>query len=150
MARDFLNSLPETPSAGHFVRTSLEILQVECPSAYDRLCQQLAGQNVRLEIEGEPIDLLFQDDQVNVVAPSDNLTPDTHLQTSWQTILDLADGKMGLDQAVLSDAVAIMGEVAMVAQFYEGLHVYLSGAVRCPSFPLLLDHFRRVYELSKA
>jgi hypothetical protein len=149
MARDFLNSLPDTPSAGQFVKTSLAILQVECPPAYERLCQQLSGQNARLQIGGEPIDLIFRDDQVSVVAPSDDLTPDTHLETSWQTVLDLADARMSLDQAVLSNAVAVKGEVATVAHFYEGLHVYLSGAIRCPSFPLLLEHFRHVYELSK-
>lgn len=150
MARDFLNSLPDTPSAGQFVRTSLDILQVECPPAYDRLCQQLAGQNARLQIEGEPMDLIFQDDQASVLAPSDDLTPDTHLETSWQTVLDLADARMSLDQAVLSNCIAVKGEVATVARFYEGLHIYLSGAVRCPSFPLLLEHFRQVYKLSRA
>jgi|GEM_PF-2128185 hypothetical protein len=148
MARDFLNSLPDTPSAGQFIRTSLDILQVECPPAYDLLCQQLAGQSVRLQIGGEALDLIVRDDQASVFAPSDNLMPDTHLETSWQTVLDLADARMSLDQAVLSNAVAVKGEVATVAQFYEGLHLYLSGAVRCPSFPLLLEHFRQVYELS--
>lgn len=146
MAKDFLNSLPDTPSASEFVGISLEILQVECPPAYDRLCQQLAGQNVRLQIEGEPLDLVFREDQASVLLPSDELMPDTTLETSWQTVLDLADGKMSLDQAVLTNAVAVKGEVATVARFYEGLHVYLSGAVRCPSFPLLLEHFRRVYQ----
>jgi hypothetical protein len=146
MAKDFLNSLPDTPSAGEFVGISLDILQVECPPAYDRLCRQLAGQNVRLQIEDEPIDLVFREDQVSIFSPSDDLAPDTSLKTSWQTVLDLADGKMSLDQAVLSNAVAVKGEVATVAHFYDGLHTYLSGAVRCPSFPLLLEHFRRVYD----
>lgn len=149
MARDFLNSLPDTPSAGQFVKTSLAILQVECPPAYERLCQQLSGQTARLQIDGEPIDLLFQDNQVKVAVPSDDLAPDTYLETSWQTVLDLVDARLSLDQAVLSNAVAVKGEVATVAQFYEGLHLYPSGAVRCPSFPLLLEHFRHVYELSK-
>lgn len=146
MAKDFLNSLPDTPSACEFVGISLEILQVECPPAYDRLCQQLAGQNTRLLIEGEPLDLIFREDQVSVVPSSDDLALDTTLETSWKTVLDLADGKMSLDQAVLSNGVAVKGEVVTVAHFYEGLHVYLSGAVRCPSFPLLLEHFRRVYQ----
>jgi hypothetical protein len=146
MARDFLNSLPDAPSASEFVGISLEILQVECPPAYERLCQQLAGQNARLLIEGEPLDLVFREDEAKVVPLSDDLTPNTYLETSWQTVLDLADGKMSLDQAVLSNAVAVKGEVATVAHFYDGLHTYLSGAVRCPSFPLLLEHFRHVYD----
>jgi hypothetical protein len=106
----------------------------------------LAGQNTRLLIEGEPLDLIFREDQVSIFPRSDDQAPDTTLETSWQTVLDLADGKLSLDQAVLSNAVAVKGEVATVAHFYDGLHTYLSGAVRCPSFPLLLEHFRRVYD----
>ena len=43
---------------------------------------------------------------------------------------------------MLTDAILLRGTTEDLAAFHDGLVTYVSGAVRCLSFPLVLDRFR--------
>ena len=136
-----MNFLPAEASVAAFIETSLEALQREFPSAYYRMCACITGRSVSLTIDQEPVTIVFEGGAVRLVAPLKEVN--VSLSTSRQTILDVIDAKLTLQEAVDREAILLQGTVEDLAAFDDGLQMYVRGAVRCPSFPGLLDRFRR-------
>ena len=139
-----MNFLPETASAESFIRASLDVLQQECPLAYSRLCELLAGRQAELHIGAEQVRLSFLPEQILFISSPESDPAAIRLITDWGTILDMADARLTLTGAALSGRLDLFGQAAELARFYEVLLTYLRGAVRCHSFPHLLDHLRAV------
>lgn len=112
----------------------------ECPQAYGLICRLLASREALVLIDGETVALTFRLDEVHVLHQPHS--PHVEMHTSRQTILDLIDARLTLDQAVLADAIVLRGNVQDLGLFHEAWLNYVRGAVRCPSFPALLDRFR--------
>ena len=129
-------------SIARFIGISLETLLNEFPTAYLLLCTQLASCSVLLVIDGEAVALAFDPSGAHVMPQLRN--PTIQLHTNRQTILDVIDAHLTLYEAVLVDAILLQGDTEDLAAFHEGLLTYVRGAVRCPSFPALLDRFRYV------
>ena len=123
-----------------YIGASLVALRQECPTAYFLMCSQLAPRRVRLMIDGESVTLAFDPSGAHVLPVAQN--PTAELVTSRRTILDVLDARLTLAEAVLSDAIVLKGCVDDLTAFHDGLMTYVRGAVRCPTFPRLLDRFR--------
>jgi hypothetical protein len=122
-----------------FIGESLTVLQQECNPAYVALCQTLSPRQLELVIDGETVLVAFFPDQI--LLPARLEKPVLWVQTSRQTILDLIYARQTLSQAVTHDTLSLRGAVNDVVAFYEGFLLYVKGAVRCPTFPLLLEKF---------
>jgi hypothetical protein len=143
----FLSFLPETDAALDFIGASLETLRVECPAAYESICQQMAGRSLLLIIDQEHLRLDFLAHQVRVqpAREGEDSPPPTRLQTSAQTILDLADARLTLVEAVLYGRLDLYGYVSDLGVLYDSILTYARGVIRCRSAPALLDHYRSVH-----
>jgi hypothetical protein len=106
---------------------------------------QLSKYNLHLESYLTGLVLVFHTSQIDIVSPTEKSLPVLSLSTNEQTILDLADGKLALLDSILNGELELKGSTTEIALVYETLVTYLRGAVRCPSFPLLFDHFRDVH-----
>jgi len=136
-----LNSLPDTASNAQFIAQSLDVLHREHPEAYLDLCQRMAPRQVLIYIDGEAVRLAFTAHDASL--PSFLQYPGVTLRTSRLTLLDVIDGQLSLERAVFEEAIELQGHVTDLSAFYEGLSIYVRGAVRCPSFPFLLERYRR-------
>ncbi len=105
------------------------------------MCRLLAPREVLLVIDGEAVVLAFDPASAHLLPGQRQ--PAVQLYTSRQTMLDVIDARLTLAEAVLADAIRLQGNVDDLAVFHEGLLTYVRGAVRCPSFPRLLDRFRQ-------
>jgi len=144
-----LNFLHDSDSNTSFIETSLTTLRAECYPAYQAMCGLMAGRSVILTIGAETMQLVVGPDEVDITHPNQRNDSHPHLSTSAQTILDLADGKTTILSALLSGSLDLKGSLQEIARIYEALMAYLRGAVRCPSFPQLLDNFREVQSRSQ-
>lgn len=135
-----MSSSHNDSSFAGFIGSSLETLNNELSTAYQLLCSQLASRSLLLVIDGETVALAF--DQSNVYFPSELDNPTIQLHASRQTILDVIDARLTLYEAVLADSIVLAGHIDDLVAFHDGLLTYIQGAIRCPSFPALLDHFR--------
>jgi hypothetical protein len=124
-----------------FVEESLATLRHECPTAYVQLCTLLKPREVLMLIDSETITLTFDHMRVHILPQLRR--PTLSLQTTRQTILDVVDDRLRINEAVLVDAILLQGDVDDLALFYEGLLTYVRGAIRCPTFPALLERFRQ-------
>ena len=123
-----------------FIGESLVTLQRECPLAYHRLCTILAPRELLLIVDNEQVALTFQRTGARIIPQTER--PAVTVWLTHQTILDLVDARLSLNDAVMSGAMDMKGTLENLVTFYDGFLLYLKGAVRCPSFPPLLDRYR--------
>ena len=128
------------PDLRAFLARSLALLAREAPGSYERLCHTLAGKRVCIDGDGRRFALRFEPHGVETVTPSG--TENICAGVDRSTILALVDGTVTLDQALRDDRLHIRAQVADAATLFDGLSIYLRGAIRSASFPMLLAEFR--------
>ncbi|HEX8440880.1 sterol-binding-like protein [Archangium sp.] len=119
---------------------SFEVLARAHREAYTRMCERLAGLSVLLEVEGERFSAAFSSRRAWVWPPSGEEV--ARVTTRRRTVLDVLDDRQSLTEAVLTDAVEVVGPLDTLLRLHEGLGVYVQGAVRCPGFAPLLRRLR--------
>ena len=127
-------------SFARFIGSSLETLSNEHSIAYHLLCTQLASCSILLVVDGETVALVFDGNGAHFLSELHN--PTVRLRASRRTILDVIDARLTLYEAVIADLIVLEGNIDDLVAFHDGLLTYIQGAIRCPSFPALLDHFR--------
>lgn len=124
---------------------SFEVLAVEQPAAYARMCARLEGLVVELRIDGERLAAAFAEGRAGVRAGREDTAADVRVVTSRRAILDVLDARRSLADAVLADEVEVVGELGRLVEAHAGLLAYVHGAVRCRSFAGLLRRFRELH-----
>ena len=119
---------------------SFEVLRREQPEAYGRMCERLDGLAVSLEVEAERFAAVFSAQRAHVSAATGAEV--ARVTTRRRTVLDVLDDRQSLTEAVLTDAVEVVGPLDTLLRLHEGLVVYVQGAVRCPGFASLLRRLR--------
>jgi hypothetical protein len=104
------------------------------------MCGALGTREVLIEVDGERTAVTSTKSATRVEAAP--RAPVVECRTTREAIIDLVDARMTLVDAVVSERVWLRGSVGDLLAFYDGLMAYLGGAVRCPSFPWLLNDFR--------
>ncbi len=121
---------------------SLLSLAREQPAQHALMCEQLQGHSVEVCVGTERFFLGFAPGSARVEAagpPAEAL-----LVTGRRVLADVLDARLSLSDAVLTDALEVMGPLPSLMALHEGLVTYVHGAVRCPSFPSLLSRLRAV------
>ncbi len=131
---------------------SLDAIKADVPTQYAALCGALGGESVHLQIDHEF--LLVQSDgrHVDVSAPAkknrrepeDGQHVGVQLRTRARVIRDIIDGDCDLVDAVVSEAVELVGDIGVLSQFNTALTAYLHGAVRSPRFDAIVEEFRQL------
>lgn len=139
-----MSSSPHDLRAGaglaEYVAGSLRVLRAEMPGAYRLLCGMLAPREVLIVVDGEQVPLRFAASEARVLDRPQE--PRVLARTSRRAILDVVDARMSLQEAVDAGVLLLEGTAEDLSRFHEGLLTYVRGAVRCPSFPSILDRFR--------
>lgn len=135
-----------TDSVATLLIASFEALAAELPAAHARMCARLDGRALALRIDDERILVTFAEGSGAVRSLADDEEPaaDVRVVTSRRAILDVLDARRSLAEAVLADEVEVIGDLARLTEAQEGLLTYVHGGVRCPSFPALVERFRRL------
>ncbi|HEX8821058.1 MAG TPA: sterol-binding-like protein [Archangium sp.] len=119
---------------------SFTVLVREQPEAHARMCARLEGLSVRVTVDEErfAVDFTSRRARVRAVRGDESARVSTHRRT----LLDVLDDRQSLTEAVLADAVAVVGPLDTLLRLHEGLLLYVRGAVRCPGFAVLLKRLR--------
>ncbi len=123
---------------------SFALLAREQPQTYGRFLLHLAGLTLALKIDAEHFTVAFTRAGVGLraVDGQEHIT----VRTCRQTILEVLDDQHTLAEAIISSAVEVVGPLEFLLRAHEGLICYVHGAVRCASFPPLLQHLRSACE----
>jgi hypothetical protein len=128
---------------GDFLARSLAILERERPRHYAALCAAMRDRVALFRVDGPPVLVSFGEGRATVDPVITRAPVGIESALSKQTILDLLDGELSLEEAVLSDRFFVRAPVSELHVFFQALLHYLRGAVRCPSLPTLLAAYRR-------
>jgi hypothetical protein len=123
-----------------FLSRSLTLLSNELPWVDRALCRALGSRVTALTVDGEKVTVRSDGSVVRVTAAI--AEPDVECVTSRTTILALIDARLTILEAIDADQLWLRGGVGDLIAFHEGLSIYVSGAVRSPSFPRLLQEYR--------
>lgn len=143
-----MSSSTSTEPFADLVGRSLEILAREYPLAHRRLRERLSAMTVNLVIDDEPFGLSFTRSAVTVGAAHEGAS--ANLRSSRRALVDLLEGREALIDAILAGRVDLIGAAEPLGRFHEGLLDYLRGAIRCPSFPRLLEDMKAQIETHAA
>jgi hypothetical protein len=124
-----------------WVDRGLRTLERELPWAYDRMAAALGAREVALTVDDEAATV--ESDGKTVWLRDEPRAPSVTLRTTRREIVALAEAERSLVSSVLLGETVLRGRVEDLAAFHDGLLEFLRGAVRSPSFPGLMDAFRR-------
>ncbi|MGI9591765.1 MAG: hypothetical protein ACR2P8_10390 [Myxococcota bacterium] len=123
-----------------FLAASMLLLEQEKPSVYARIGAMLRDEAVNVTLDGAALGIRFPHGRFAVGPPVEH--PLIELASDRRAILDVVDGVLTLEDAVWDERIRLFGSLAALLLFLDALVAYLQGAVRCPSFPWLLDRYR--------
>jgi hypothetical protein len=122
-----------------FLKRSLDALEREAPHVYRVLCQRLDGLCLRLVVDGAPIWLSAADDRL--MTATSGLEQPPAIISSRTCIEALIEARLSLLDALLADDVVMLASTDDLPKLHDAWLLYVAGAVRCRSFPALLDDF---------
>jgi hypothetical protein len=120
---------------------SFAVIRAELSPAFGLLLTALARQTIRIEVDDEMLEVRVDGDEL-CVASTVFGSPSARVATELATILDVLDARVSLRDAVLENRLRVVAELASVEVLHEALLLYTHAAVRCPSFPELLERLR--------
>lgn len=123
-----------------FLAHSMTLLAAEKPQVYGRLCTLLRDREARVTMDGERLGIAFPAGEFRLLGDVER--PFIELSSSRTTVVDVVDGRLTLEEAVWGEQLELRGHLDDLVRFHDALVLYLQGAVRCPSFPWLLDCYR--------
>jgi hypothetical protein len=124
-----------------FVKTAMALLRDEFPRAYFLICANVAGRTISIDVDGKQV---FLDCKVlGVQFPEGIENPDVRIATSRRTILDAIDARVTIEEAIRDGRLFARGRQDYITNCHTALLFFVRGAVRSPSFPALLQEFRR-------
>jgi hypothetical protein len=123
---------------------SLSVLQREQPASYGRLCESLAGLRIEICVDDERMSVAFEPGGHRVAGQIAAPEPaaGARFTASRGAVLDVLDGRISLAAAVLTSRLEAYAPLRRLLELHDALLLYVNAAVRCRSFPALLDRFR--------
>lgn len=120
---------------------SFQVLAEELPPAYERLLSRLSGKAVMIRVDDEWFVAEFGPKGAEV-RTGDMEGAELRIATTRKAIGRVIDAQVSLSDAVLADEVEVVGPLGALTEIQDGLSSYVHGAVRCRSFPALLERLR--------
>jgi len=124
-----------------WVDRGLRTLRAELPWAHARMAAALGAREVTITVDGEVTAVQSDGGRVWLRDAPDE--PAVTLSTTRREIVALVDAERSLVTSVVLGKTVLRGRADDLAAFHDGLLEFLRGAVRSPSFPWMMDAFRR-------
>jgi hypothetical protein len=127
-----------------FLARSLQLLKKESRENYVRLASELGTLRTSICADAKAQLVYFDSGEFVVAGVSSNA--DIEVVFESKAVIDLIDGKYSFEESLLRNDIFIKGNVDALERFHSARGIYLNGALRAPSFPMLLLQYRRTLE----
>lgn len=127
------------PDVFDLMRRSLDTIAAEAPEAAAALSQAIGTSRTRFTTQGRA--------RVFHLTPAgfalDEAPDDAEVEIAFDrsVVLDLAEGRLTLEAALLADRLVARGPVSAVTRLHEALTIYLEGLLRSPGAGALYDEY---------
>lgn len=123
----------------HFLARSLVLLEDELPGIYAEVARRVGEREVLCRVDDDAI--VIVGDRRRLRLRREAKDPAVSVLTTKRVIADVALARITLEDALWEDRIVLRGSLGDLVAFHDALLAYLGGAVRCPSFPDLLDEY---------
>ena len=123
-----------------FLARSLSLLEAELPQIATRVAASVGARNVACQIDDERFGIVSDGKCLRVITQP-AAKSEVEIATTRAVIRTLLEGETTLEDALWNERILLKGELDDILAFNDGLHVYLCGAVRSPSFPDLMSDY---------
>jgi hypothetical protein len=130
------------PDVFDLMRRSLETLAAEAPQAEAALRRAIGPLRTTLATEGHA--RLFHLTPAGFALDETAEAADVEIGFDRALVLDLAEGRLTLEDALIADRLHAKGEVAAITRLHEALMIYLEGLLRAPGAAVLYDAYRQI------
>jgi hypothetical protein len=124
-----------------FLDESLAGIRTDEPEVHCALTQSLGRLRARLVSDGVAV-VVWLDSNSWRMDPGDR-EADIEVAFNRQTILDLIDGCLTLEEAILREQLLIFGSVDKVETFNDAFLIYIEGLIRMPGTAALVRRYRQ-------
>lgn len=147
------NPLPVIPLArrsrvpcrtlGDYVAALVDRLAAGEPGSHRRLVDLVGPRRARITLDHETVEVFHENDALVVEAGPNGKPLSGWGSTDRQTVLDLLDGYVEVNEAILDGRIRVEGGVDDVSRMFQAIEILLDASTRIPSLPRLAEDFRR-------
>jgi hypothetical protein len=123
----------------HFLARSLVLLEDELPRIYAEVARSVGDREVRCRVDEDEISVFGDGTRLRLAR--ETRQPAVRVVAKRQVIVDVVLARTTLQDALWEDRIVLLGSLDDLVAFHDALMAYVGGAVRCPSFPELLDEY---------
>jgi hypothetical protein len=131
----------EHHTLGWYVATLVERLTEADPSAVRRMREVVGNRRARIKLDREAI-VVFFDEHGLVVVADEGRRVDGEGATDRTTVLDIVDGYVEANDAILDGRIRISGDTDDVVRMLQAIEILIDSAARVPSLQDLSGDFR--------
>jgi hypothetical protein len=127
------------PDVFDLMRRSLETLAAEAPQTYAALREAVGPLRARFSTAGRA--RLFRTTASGFALEETTEASDVDIGFDRAVVLDLAEARLTLEEALIADRLHAKGSVAAVARLHDALNLYLEGLLRAPGAAALYEDY---------
>ena len=127
------------PDVFDLMRRSLDTIAHETPEAEAALRATIGPIRARFYTGGRA--RLFHLTPAGFALDETDGAADVEIAFDRAIVLDLAEGRLTLEEALLDDRLGAKGPIGAVTRFHEGLMIYLEGLLRSPGAAALYEEY---------
>jgi len=127
------------PDVFDLMRRSLEAIAAEAPQAEAALRLAIGPLTARFSTQGRA--RLFRLTPQGFALDESAQAADVEIAFDRAIVLDLAEARLTLEEALIADRLHAKGSAAAVARLHDALMIYLEGLLRAPGAAALYDAY---------
>jgi len=127
------------PDVFDLMKRSLATIAAEAPEADAALRRAVGALRTRFVTEGRT--RLFHLTAAGLALDETAQQADVEIGFDRAIVLDLAEGRLTLEDALIADRLHAKGEIAAVTRLHEALMIYLEGLLRAPGASALYEEY---------
>ena len=127
------------PDVFDLMRRSLETIAAEAPQAEAALRKAVGPLRTRMTSEGRA--RLLHLTPSGFALDETVEAADVEIGFDRSLVLDLAEGRLTLEEALIADRLHAKGEVGAITRLHEALMIYLEGLLRAPGATALYEDY---------
>ncbi|HZS53234.1 MAG TPA: hypothetical protein VFA65_02440 [Bryobacteraceae bacterium] len=126
---------------GEYIAALVDALATDDPAGFTRMREIVDARAARIELDDEAVEVVFVVGQLHVGAKL-GFPIEGYGSTNSATVLDLLDGNLEVNTAVLDGRLRLVGDADDVARMCIAIEILLNASARSPRLQSLAGRFR--------
>jgi hypothetical protein len=124
-----------------YIEGLIGALRTSHPVAFDRMCEVVGARKARIILDRESVDVWFEHGRLQTRAASQKRAVHGSGQTDSVTVLDLLNGYLEINTAILEGRLEVRGKTEDVSRIFVAIDILLDVSPRSPALQQLARQF---------